>query len=150
MPRDILAVRIWPMSDKIAGFRGRGIKDVQADVFLRDLPRMKGRWRYPRVGLSAPPRAIVLFQYRAHVIASAVLLRDEKFPRPAGGYAGALYLDAASIRTFDPLDADAMRRVWPAFRRFGHVRQILNPSRYGMFRRRLKNTAAPTAPGRDA
>ena len=139
MPRDLPAVRIWPMSDKLEGFRGRSIEDVQANVFRRDLPAMKGLWSYPRVGLSAEPGTVVLFQYRARIIASAVFLRDEKFDRPKGGCAGALHLDPASIRTFDPVDADAMRKAWPAFRKFGHVRQLLNPTRYGMFKRRLKN-----------
>ena len=131
------------MSDKLEGFRGRSIEDVQAKVFLRGLPKMAGRWRYPAVGLNAEPGTVVLFQYRARTIASAVFLRDEKFDRPRRGCAGALHLDPASIRTFDPLDADAMRKAWPAFRKFGHVRQFLNPTGYGMFKRRLKNVAAP-------
>jgi hypothetical protein len=133
------------MSDKISGFRGRSIEDVQAHVFLRDLPAMKGRWRYPRVGLSAEPGTVVLFQYRARIIASAVFLRDEKFERPRAGYGGALHFDPASLRTFDPLDADAMRKSWPAFRGFGHVRQFLNPTRYSLLKRRMKNVKAPIA-----
>ena len=145
MPRDIPPVRILPMSDKAPGFRGRSIADVQAHVFLRDLPAMKGRWHYPRVGLNAEPGTIVLFQYRARIIASGVFLRDEKFQQARGGYGGALHFDVASFRTFDPLDAPAMRKVWPAFRGFGHVRQFLNPTRYPMLKRSLKNVAAPAA-----
>ena len=131
------------MSDKAPGFRGRSIEDVQANVFLRDLPAMKGRWRYPRVGLAAEPGAIVLFQYRARIIASAVFLRDEKFERPKRESNGALHFDVPSIRTFDPLDVQAMRMVWPAMRGFGHVRQFLNPMRYSAFKRRLRNVLAP-------
>jgi hypothetical protein len=143
MGRDIPAVRIWPMSDQARGFRGRGIEDVQAGCFLRDLPRRGGRFRYPSAGLNADPGTVVLFQYRAHVIASAVFLRDEKFERRIGGYSGALYFDVASFRTFDPLDAEAMRKIWPAFRGFGHVKQHLNPTRYSIFRRRLTHVASP-------
>ena len=139
------AVRILPMSDRLAGFRGRSIEDVQRRCFLRDLPKTRGRWRYPAVGLSAEPGTVVLFQYRARIIASAVFLRDEKFQTPRGGCAGALWFDPKSLRTFDPVDSDAMRKAWPAFRKFGHVRQFLNPACYPAFRRRLKNVAAPDA-----
>jgi hypothetical protein len=143
MGRDIPSVRILPMSDQADGFRGRSIEQVQAECFLRELPAMNGRWRYPRTGLSAEPGTVVLFQYRARVIASAAFLRDEKFERPVRGYSGALYFDPRSFRTFDPLDVAAMRKVWPGFRAFGHVKQFLNPARYTLFNRRLKNVRAP-------
>ena len=140
--RDIPAVRILPMSDRLEGFRGRSIEDVQRRLFLRELPKCGGRFRYPRAGLNAPAGTIVLFQFRARIIASAVFLRDEKFPRPVGGCAGAMYLDPASIRTFDPVDVKGMRKAWPSFRAFGHVKQYLNPARYPMFKRRLRSVAS--------
>jgi hypothetical protein len=143
MPRDISAVRIWPMSDQIKGFRGRSIGDVQTNVFLRELPRCDGRWRYPRVGLNADPGTIVLFQFRARIIASAVFLRDEKYDRPRSGCAGALYFDPTSFRTFDPLDVQAMRKIWPGLRVLGQAKQMLNPTCYPQFKRRLKNVASP-------
>jgi hypothetical protein len=147
MPRDIPAVRIWPMSDKLEGFRGRSIADVQARLFLRDLPRRKGRYRYPSAGLNAEPGTIVLFQFKARIIASATFLRGEKYPRPVDGCSGAMYVEVASIRTFDPIDLEAMRKAWPSFRAFGHVKQYLNPARYGEFTRRLKNVARPALKG---
>lgn len=144
MTRHLPAVRIWPMSDKLAGFVGRSIEDVQSKLFLRDLPARGGRYRYLKVGLNAEPGTIVLFQYRAHIIARAVFLRDEKSPRSRReGSAGTLYFDAESIRTFDPLDVEVMRKAWPSFRAFGHVKQFLNPLRYRQFSRRLKNVKAP-------
>jgi hypothetical protein len=42
------------------------------------------------------------------------------------------------IRTLDPLDVEAMRKAWPSFRAFGHVKQHLNPMRYSMLRRRVR------------
>lgn len=143
MRRGIPSVRILPMSDKADGFRGRSIEAVQAGCFLRDLPAHNGRYRYPSAGLNAEPGTIVLFQYRARIIASAVFLRDEKFDRPVGGFGGALHFEAGSFRTFEPLDAAAIRAVWPAFRAFGHVKQHLNPTRYPMLKRRLKRVASP-------
>ena len=74
MRSEIPAVRIWPMSDKLAGFRGRSIEDVQARLFLGDLPKCGGRYRYPSSGLNTPPGAIVLFQFKARIIASAMQL----------------------------------------------------------------------------
>ena len=125
------------MSDRIEGFRGRSIADVQAAFFVIRLPATRGRFRYPSAGLNADARTIVLFQFQARVIASAVFLRDEKFERKIDGYSGALWFDPESIRTFDPWDADAMRTVWPGFRAFGHVKQFLNPGNYPLFLRRL-------------
>src|SRR5690348_5126699 len=144
--RDVPAVRILPMSEKRKGFQGRSIEDVQKRLFLRDLPKWGGRWTYPRVGLNAQPGTIVLFQYRARIIATAVFLRDEKFERPRNGCGGAMHFDPATIRTFTPLDAEAMRRVWPSFRAFGHVRQFLNPARYPMLKRGLKNVESARTP----
>src|SRR4051812_49308898 len=64
MRRQIPAVRIWPMSDKLEGFVARSIEDVQVSVFLDGLPACGGRYRYPKVGLNAEPGTVVLFQYR--------------------------------------------------------------------------------------
>ena len=134
---DIPAVRIWPMSDKIPGFRGKSIAQVQADCFERDLPE-SGVFSYRSAGLNSPAGTVVLFQFQARIIASAVLLRDERFNSPRGGRRGRLHFDASSIRTFEPLDFSAMRQIWPGIRPFGHVKQALNPTLYPKFRRRLK------------
>ena len=132
------------MSEKLDGFRGRSIEDVQQRVFLRDLPRKcNGRWSYQKTGLNAAAGTLVLFQYRARIIACAVFLRDEKFARPKRGSAGVLYFDPQSFRTFDPLDIPAMRQVWPRFRAFGHVKQHLNPTLYAKLKRRLKSVESP-------
>jgi len=143
MKADPPAIRIFPMSDKLAAFRGRTIQDVQRRLFLRELPRTGGRWEYQRTGLNAARGTLVLFQYRARVIASAVFLRDEKYDRPRRGFGGRLHFDPKSFCTFDPLDVAAMRTVWPNFRAFGHVKQYLNPTLHSTLKRRLKNVASP-------
>jgi hypothetical protein len=143
MGRDIPSVRILPMSDKLKGFRNLSIEDVQRRLFLRDLPACGGRFRYARAGLNAPAGTIVLFQFQARIIASAVFVRDEKFPRPHDGCAGAMHFDPISIRTFDPLDVETMRKAWPSIRAFGHVKQRLNPARYLLLKRRMRNVVSP-------
>ncbi len=84
--REAPSVRILPMSDKAEGFPGRTIEQVQKRCFLRELPARQGRYRYPSAGLNAVPGSLVLFQFKARVIASAVLRRDEKFKK--GGLRG--------------------------------------------------------------
>ncbi len=126
------------MSDRIPGFRGKSIAQVQADCFGRDLPKADGIFSYRSAGLNSPAGTVVLFQFQARIIASAVLLRDEKFNKPRAGRRGRLHLDASSIRTFEPIDFAAMRQIWPSIRPFGHVKQMLNPMLYAKFQRRLK------------
>jgi len=145
MRREIPSIRILPMSDKLDGFRGRSIEDVQKDIFLSKLPARKGCFRYRSSGLNAKPETVVLFQFKARIIASAVFLRDEKFDESIDGCGGAMFFDVKSFRTFKPLDVEAMRKVWPSFRGFGHVKQYLNPTLYGQFKRRLKQVASPEA-----
>jgi hypothetical protein len=139
MPRDVPSIRIFPMSEQRPGFRGRSIEDVQQRIFLDDLARKSdGRWHYQKTGLNAPPGTLVLFQFKARIIASAIFLRDEKFIRPRRGASGILHFDPSSFRTFTPLDVADMRKIWPSFRAFGHVKQYLNPAMYAKFKRRLK------------
>ena len=87
----------------------------------------------------------MLFQYRARVIAMAAFVRDEKFKQPRRDYGGVLHFDADSIRTFEPVDVAGMRKAWPGFVGFGHVKQVLNASCYPAFRRRLRNLTSPAA-----
>lgn len=141
--RDVPAVRILPMSGHVEGFRGRTIAQVQTTWFLRRIPAGGGRWRYPSTGLAAAPGTVVLFQFQARIIASAVFLQDEKFPTPRARCRGVLHFQPDSFRTFQPLDAEAMRHAWPGFRGFGHAKQRLNPLRYPAFLRQLKAVAAP-------
>jgi hypothetical protein len=137
-------IRILPMSGQPKGFRGLSIEQVQTQFFLRRLPAKKGQFHYPSSGLNAPSGTLVLFQFQARIIASALFRRDEKFEHPLAGYAGILHFDPASIRTFDPLDIAAMRKVWPAFRAFGHVKQRLNPTLFPKFKRQLKHVMSPS------
>jgi hypothetical protein len=153
-PREAPAVRLLPMSDREEGFRGLSIEQVQAKWFLRKLPAGGGRWRYRSSGLNAVPGTVVLFQFQARVIASAVFLRDERFEQPRGGCRGMLHFEPESFQTFEPVDAEGMRRVWRGFRGFGHVKQRLNPTGWEVLEKQLKDverakrrlTSRPTRP----
>jgi hypothetical protein len=135
------SIRIFPMSEKQPGFVGRSIDDVQRRLFARDLIKGNGRWRYNKTGLNAPPRTLVLFQFKARIIASAIFLRDEKLERPRRGCSGVLHFDPGSIATFAPIDLATMSTIWPSFRSFGHVKQHLNPAMYAKLKRRTKTNA---------
>ena len=143
------AIRILPMSDKIDGFRGLSIADVQSHIFLRKLPAMKGRFPYRSSGLKAASGTVVLFQFKARIVASAIFLRDEKFDCPIGDCNGAMFFDVKSFRTFKPLDVEAMRKIWPRFGSFGHVKQRLNPTLYRRFNRALQQVRTNAKRARD-
>jgi hypothetical protein len=145
MSKLVPAVRILPMSANEKSFRGRGVEDVQAGFFLEELalPPKSGRFRYPTTGLNAEPGTVVLFQYEAKIIASATFERSERYDQPQHGYRGAIWFDVKSIRTFDPVDVEAMRKIWPEFRSFGHVKQHLDPAKYAKFQKRLLGVTAP-------
>jgi hypothetical protein len=143
MRGEVTAVRILPMSDKIEGFRGLSIQDVQSIYFLDKLPNGKGEFPYRSSGLSGEPGTVVLFQFQARIIATGVLIRDERFEKPRNGHSGALRFEPKSFRVFEPVDVQGMRKAWPRFRGFGHVKQSLNPAMYRAFKRRLKNVRGP-------
>jgi len=135
------------MSDKIEGFVGLSIDDVQRIYFRDKLPNGGGRFTYRASGLNAPGGTVVLFQFKGRIIASGVFVRDEKFEKVRKGQLGVLHFEPGSFRTFEPVDVEGMRRAWPRFRGFGHVKQALNPGMYGAFKRRLKKVRAPGSSG---
>jgi len=141
--RDLPAVRIWPMSDRIAGFVGLSHEEVQLIYFLDKLPKKGGKFPYRASGLNSPAGTVVLFQFKGRVIASGVFARDEKFEKPKNGHGGVMHFETDSFRVFEPVDVEGMRKAWPRFRGFGHVKQVLNPAMYPSFRRRLKNVRIP-------
>ena len=112
------AVRVLPMDSKEEpGFVGSSIEEVQQQYFLNELlrpDRPPGKFHYHKLGLRAEPGAVVLFQYGGRIIASAVLVGVERFKATERGrFGGAFQLEAKSIRVFDPVDAAAMRKIWP-------------------------------------
>jgi hypothetical protein len=67
------------------------------------------------------------------------LIRVQPFDKPnSEGYKGGLYFDAKTIKVFDPIDADGVRKIWPTFTGFSHVRQKLDRKGYPTFERSLR------------
>jgi hypothetical protein len=126
------AIRVLPMSQD--EFDGISRDALQRNFFLRDLPNRQGRYWFRKHGLDAAPGTVVLFQYDKAIVASATLVDFERFDGvDSEGYCGYFDFDPSSIRTFEPVGANQMHRIWHKFRRFSHVRHELSPERYAMF-----------------
>lgn len=137
-------VRILPMS--LNEFDDcHSIKDLQQKFFLQELPsREYGRYHYLKRGLQAKRGTVVLFQCNAQVIASAVLTRTERFEKPTdGGYQGSLNFDVTSIRVFDPVGPEKLRKIWSGFRGFSQSRQKLDPQGFFEFIKQLTGEKFP-------
>lgn len=128
------AVRVLPMS--LEEFRHRSAAEVQQDYFGRVLRAEHGRYRFYERGLRAEEGTVVLFQYDNAIIAAATLVYIQRYPQPdQDGCHGHFVFDPATIWTFDPVDKEQMRSVWPDFEGFDQVRQDLDAGRYQKFLR---------------
>jgi HNH endonuclease len=141
------SIRILPL-DRLNEFKDCSSNlDVQEKYFLDQLPnKQNGCFYYRSKGLNADPGSIVLFQCDNQIIASATFLRAERFDSPtAEGYQCGLFFDSNTIRTFEPLTADQISKVWPDFERFDHVRRSLDPANYAAFQKRLLFVRSPNS-----
>jgi hypothetical protein len=129
------------------GFVGSSIEDVQRLFFLTALARSTqppGKYHYHKLGLRAEPGTVVLFQYGGRIIASAVLVGVERFATTERGrFGGAYQFDAKSIKVFDPIDAAAIRKIWPQVTRLGQAKWSLDPQSYPAFERKLTGVEKP-------
>ncbi|MGE7662658.1 HNH endonuclease [Peribacillus sp. NPDC097197] len=121
------AIRILPMSESDPEFTGKQIEDVQ-NWFLNELP-FRG-YNFKK-GMKAEPGTLVLFQFKGHIIASAIL--DEKLlykREMKGEYKGAYIFDPTSIAIFDPITSLEMQSIWKNFKGFNQSLQELDGSYY--------------------
>jgi len=143
-----ISVRVLPMTSKIAEeFPDcSSIQDVQEKFFLSDLPfRPDCSYLHGRNGLDASSGTVVLFQCQGHIIASATYLGSERFDQPdPDGYMGQLFFDPTSIRTFNPINADGIRQIWPTFKRFGQSPLHLSSEGYPAFVSQLEDVKVPS------
>jgi hypothetical protein len=140
------ALRVLPMNpEKDPEFREQGIQtcaDVQQSYFLKQLPfEQQGRYYYSGKKLNAEVGAVVLFQCKASIIASAEYLGDGPSDKPE--YEGYMRFAPKTIRVFDPVKDDVMREVFPKFKRFSQSYLKLDADRYFLFEERLTNVRTP-------
>lgn len=132
------AVRILPMSLRKEFPDYSDIGSLQQKYFLATLPnQQRSRYWYRERGLNAEPGTVVLFQSEGRLIASATLSKTERFPKSERGYFGWLQFDPESIRVFVPVDAAQLKKFWPDFVGFSHVKHELDPAGYPSFERQL-------------
>ena len=132
------AVRVLPMSLWKEFPDYSDIGSLQQKYFLATLPnQQKSRYWYRERGLNAEPGTVVLFQSESRLIASATLLKTKRFTESERGYSGWLQFDPKSIRVFVPVDADQLKKFWPHFVGFSHVKHELDPAGYPSFERHL-------------
>jgi hypothetical protein len=140
-----VGVRILPMDLRGEFHECSGAADIQQHFFLNDLPFRQGcRFFYRKRSINASAGTTILFQCEGRIIASAILLDKIAFDSPdPQGYGGAYSFDPTSIRVFDPVDADGMRRHWPDFKGFFQAPQALPAVAYPAFYRGLSGISAP-------
>lgn len=139
-------VRLLPMSRT----KEFSTLDKAKEFLLVELPSSdrNGEYYYRRSGLDAERGTVVLFQYDAQIIGSALFLDagplPSRLPPPDDVYTGIIRFDPASIRTFKPLGSAVIRRVWgSAFKKFGQGAQHLDPRRYPAFEAFVAGTESP-------
>ena len=126
---------------------GCSAEEIQHQFFLLELARRAGtpgKYCYRKIGLRAEPGTVVLFQYAGRIIASAVLANVEQFSKTEfDAVRGALYFDVKTIKVFDPIDAEFIRKFWPQVTRLGQAKWSLDPGRYAEFERQLTGVLRP-------
>lgn len=129
-------IRILPMSlNSFTHEDCHDIPDLQKKYFLGVLPSKErnGAYRYSGRKLIAEPGAVVLFQCENRIVASATYLDVEPFDLPEKGYKGYLHFEVPSIRTFNPVDLNALKKSWPEIKRLSQSKQRLDPRGYPSF-----------------
>ncbi|MFC6039278.1 HNH endonuclease [Paenisporosarcina macmurdoensis] len=127
---EIPGIRILPMADSDPEFTGQSIQEVQ-EWFKNELPYKD--FNYTK-GLNAERGTLVLFQYKAHIVASAILDQKVVFNKRLGGvYRGSYRFIPSSIAVFSPINSLEMKEVWDDFVGFNIVQQNLDIHMYPVF-----------------
>jgi hypothetical protein len=139
-------IRILPMTINSATHKDcHSVKDLQDKFFLGLLPSRErnGRYLYTRKKINSKPGAVILFQAKSSIIASAEFIGIEPLEKPVDGYNGYMVFDVNSIQVFDPVYKDAMRECWPNFKKFNQAFQKLDPGGYPKFLKMLNGIKSP-------
>lgn len=124
-------VRLLPMSSK-QEFPNMDRAEIQESFFLNTLIYEKdGHYNFRRSGINAPAGTLILFQFDNAVIASAKLIKVLKHDIPIEGiYNGSYVFDTSSIRVFEPITAEEIRKIDPKFSNFSQVKQSIDPNTF--------------------
>ena len=127
---DSREIRLLPMSKKYE-FPDMSYEEIQKSYFLNHLIKeQQGYYYFRNTGITCPEGSLILFQIDGEVIASARLLRTEKFKVPKEGlYKGAIVFDTNSISVFNPITAEEIASIDSTFRGFSQVKQKLDYSK---------------------
>jgi len=127
---EIPGIRLLPMADSDPEFTEQSIQEVQ-EWFKKELPYRD--FNYTK-GLNAERGTLVLFQYKAHVVASAILEEKIVFNKKLDAvYRGAYRFIPSSIAVFNPINSLDMKEVWDDFAGFNLVQQKLDIDKYLVF-----------------
>ncbi|MDM5358813.1 HNH endonuclease [Peribacillus sp. ACCC06369] len=123
----VLAIRLLPMSETDPEFAEQTIENLQ-EWFVSELPFRKYNFKK---GMNADPGTLVLFQYKGHVIASAILEEKIMYTEDnEGEYRGAYYFTPSSIAIFSPITSEEMKNIWTQFKGFNQSLQKLDIKQY--------------------
>jgi hypothetical protein len=117
-------------------FRGRSLEYVQGRYFLETLPAKHGRYEFKKRGIDAAAGAVVLFQYKNEIIASATLDRVEKLQK-------AMYFDPTSIKVFKPVTHKTIEEIWPKVEFFSNSKWDLDGDGMEAFEQGLEAVKRP-------
>jgi 5-methylcytosine-specific restriction enzyme A len=121
------SIRILPMSETDSEFTGHSIEDVQ-DWFMHKLPNRD--FNFTR-GLDVQNGTLFLFQYKAHVIASAILDQKVVFHKKLDDvYRGAYRFIPTTIAVFNPINSSEMKGIWNDFAGLSRVQHNLDVDKY--------------------
>lgn len=134
--KDQSIIRILPMSEKDTEFIGKSIEEVQ-DGFVSSLTDRNYNFKK---GMDSDPGTLVLFQYRARIIAMAILESKTYYENINDyGYKGFYRFIPESVATFIPLTNKEVKSIWPRFKGFNQSLQKLEFEQYKLFQDFLLN-----------
>ena len=115
-------IRIIPMSKSEEDFVGKDIEYIQKHFFCRTLIERQGWYLYKQKGIVAEEGELLLFQFDNSIIASAELIKSERFARVMDENRGSYWLKCSTIKIFDPISPIELRSIIPSFNAFNETK----------------------------
>lgn len=114
------------MSSEIDEFKGKSIKQVQIDYFMRILPiEEKGWYYYQNKGIQAESGDLILFQMNNVIIASAIFdINIKNVP--------AFTVDIDTIKVFKPITNEELSSIIFNLNKFDRIKRVYNVENVNM------------------